>query len=125
MKFRKMSEYMDDPYRYIPEDSGEQLVQPDLSLSVRDILDRWVRDMPLDVLTRSGSYYLNEEDLPDDADFDTEDLDMLDPVDAQAYIEQRQAMSPQVTARHSIKPKSEGEQASERHEVEQASDRAE
>lgn len=111
---------MSDDRRYIPEDSGEQLVQPNLSLSVRDILDRWVRDMPLDVVSRNGSFYIGEDQDPDDCDFDTEDLDLLDPVDAQAYMEQREAMS-----RHTLKARNKGEQASERNEVEQASEQAE
>lgn len=111
---------MSDDRRYIPEDSGEQLVQPNLSLSVRDILDRWVRDMPLDVVSRNGSFFINEDDEPDDNDFETEDLDLLDPVEVQAYMEQREAMS-----RHTLKLRNNGEQASERNEVEQASERVE
>lgn len=86
-KFRTMWQYMSDGERYIPEDSGECIVQPDLSLSPKEIMERWVRNQPLDIVTRNGSFLVEcDPDSISDADFTAEDLDTMDMVDAEEYL---------------------------------------
>lgn len=90
MKYQTISAYMANKERYVPEDSGEVVVQPNLSLSLREILDRWAKEMPLDIMTRSGSFMLNDIE-PDETDFDAEDIDLMDPVEQQEYFLGREA----------------------------------
>lgn len=67
------------------EDDGQVFTQPNLSLSVADILSRWERNLPLDVITRNGSYLLEG----DEEDFDAADIDRMDLAEANDYLEQR------------------------------------
>lgn len=54
-------------------------VQPNLSLSIREIFDRWKKNMPLDLMTRNGSF-MTEGTIDDekDSDFDAYDIDNMD-----------------------------------------------
>lgn len=92
--------------RYVPEDSGDVVVQPNLSLSLREILDRWAKEMPLDIMTRSGSFMLGENDEPDDGDFDVEDMDLMDPVEAEQYAIERDETRQSTMLRRSKKRES-------------------
>lgn len=46
--------------------SNESVVKPNLSLSVKEIYDRWQRNEPLDVMLRNGEF-----DIPEDVDEDS------------------------------------------------------
>lgn len=78
----------------VPEDTGDNRVQPDLSLSPKEIMERWTRNLPLDVVTRNGSFYVENDvdgtrdNLSDDA-FDVEDFERMDLVDAEEYLATR------------------------------------
>lgn len=123
MQYQTISAYMANNERYFPEDSGEVVVQPNLTLSLREILDRWAKEMPLDIMTRSGSFMLDDIE-PDDTDFDADDIDLMDPVEQQEYFlgrEAKVAAKMNEASRRSRK-QAEGEVAVERSEKGASSD---
>lgn len=67
-----------DREKFIPPDSGEVVTQPDLSLSVQEILERWKRNEPLDVVTRNGSFVVEDKDVDVPGD-DSNIWNMIDP----------------------------------------------
>lgn len=65
---------------YKEVNTAENVVKPNLTLSIRDIFDRWQRNLPLDTVLRNGMFSTEkyDEELKDE-DFEGIDLDVLDP----------------------------------------------
>lgn len=50
-------------------------------------MERWVRNQPLDIVTRNGSFLVEgTSDEIDDDTFNVQDLDNLDPLEAEEYL---------------------------------------
>ena len=96
----------------IPEDSGIVIVEPDLSLSVKEIMDRWVRNQPLDVIQRNGTFLVEGNDFDDDV-YNVEDTDLMDITEANDYLEQKASVISKHQNRSAKKERVHGDEVSE------------
>lgn len=64
--------------KFVPADSGERLTVPDLSLSIGEILERWHRNLPLDIIQRNGTFAVDDDSEITDDVFDMDDPDQMD-----------------------------------------------
>lgn len=65
---------------------GSDDVKPNLTLSVREIYERWRRNEPLDLMTRNGTFMSNADEDSDE-NFDRIDIDNLTPEEMPEYDE--------------------------------------
>lgn len=70
---------------------GEYLAKPEESLTIKQIIARYLQGQPLDVIRRNGTY--ESDDVTDDALFDSPDIDtardLVDIMDFQRKISHR------------------------------------
>lgn len=119
-KFITIYDYMRRTDRYIPEPYGEDIVQPDLALSPKEIMERWVRNQPLDIMTRNGSFIvdtpIDDHDISEDV-WNTEDIDHMDMLEAEEYLSSRNFVTQPATrskSSHAARSESSGGEAAER-----------
>lgn len=74
---------------YKEVNTAENVVKPNLSLSIRDIFDRWQRNLPLDTMMRNGEFAIEKDDSDlNDDDWNGIDIDTLDPAEVYELGEQ-------------------------------------
>lgn len=74
---------------YKEVNTAENVVKPNLSLSIRDIFDRWQRNLPLDTMMRNGEFAIEKDDSDlNDDDWNGIDVDTLDPAEVYELGEQ-------------------------------------
>lgn len=112
MRVRK---FYDEHEKVLVENSGENRSQPSLSLSVREIFDRWHRGLPLDVIKRDGSFASDRMD--DDANFDSFDIDNAeDIVDVYEYAQANKAAEKRIKMAYEAVKKRKGTDTSKSEE---------
>lgn len=94
MKFRTFYDRVEQNIKsHVEVNEAPSPVQPNLTLSIRDIFDRWTRNQPLDLMTRNGSFmtdgdFGNENDSDFDA-IDVDNMDLAEIADLQEHIKKR------------------------------------
>lgn len=69
MKFRTFYDRVEQNVpTYHEQNSGESRVKPNMTLSIKEIFDRWVRNEPLDLFLRNGSYMYDDDSFESDLD---------------------------------------------------------